>query len=189
MKGKILIVVASTLFAVTASAALGRIRAEPFSWFQGDTYSYVAGIDRPGLDGNPSGDLNIYAANDINVGSHHLRLEAADGNYEFEHSQAVPYTRLNSYYIGGVGVRTPIIVGGNDGQDVLSFIVTGRAGQKNDLQQWTPGDKVAAAIDSRGRLRLGQVTIAAQIRQGRATLVAILPSGERQVLAAGRRSG
>jgi hypothetical protein len=49
----------------------------------------------------------------------------------------VSETHLNSYY-EGTPTRTSISVDGTDGQDVLSFVVRGKASQRNDLQQWQP---------------------------------------------------
>jgi len=126
--------------------------------------------------------MTIQANGDINVSAHHLRMGTFDGNYEFEHSNQVTQTTLNSYYIGTPN-RTPVAVGGNDGQDVLSFVVRGKQGQKNDLQQWTPGSEVSLAVDGKGRLRLGKVTLVAEIVNGKAQLVAVLPNGHRQLLA------
>jgi len=73
--------------------------------------------------------------------------------------------------------RTPVAVGGDDGQDVLSFVVRGKEDQENDLQQWAPGGE--------GRLRLGDITVEARIVGGMAQLVAVLPDGSRQLLAQG----
>ena len=112
-------------------------------------------------------------------------MGTTDGNYEFEHGKQVPETHLNSYY-EGTPTRTPISVGGDDGQDVLSFIVRGKLGQKHDLQQWAPGGKVATAIDGNGHLRLGQVTLTAEVGHNTVELVAHLPNGKRVVLAHGR---
>jgi hypothetical protein len=103
-------------------------------------------------------------------------MGTVDGNYEFEHGAQVSQTTLNSYVIGTPN-RTPVAVGGHDGQDVLAFSVRGMRGQKNDLQQWTLGEDVAVAVDGDGRLRLGEITLVAQVVNGKAELVGVLPNG------------
>jgi hypothetical protein len=161
-----------------ASDAAAQV-AGSWQWFQGDDRAYIGGAD-----GDAAGTLAISAEKDLDIGANHIRFGAQDGNYEFEHGEEVPATHLNSYSIGTPN-RTPISVGGDDGQDVLSFVVYGKAGQENDLQQWAPGSKVTAAIDGNGHLRLGNVVITADIQSGRARLIAVLPDGEKQVLALG----
>jgi len=93
-----------------------------WSWVRGDDTTYV-GVG----SGTDAGTLRLEASGDVDIGANHLRLGTQDGNYEFEHSKDVPETHLNSYYIG-TPTRTPISVGGDDGQDVLSFVVRGKQG-------------------------------------------------------------
>lgn len=145
-------------------------------WSQGDADASISG---------DSGTLSVYASGDFNVVAHHVRMGTYDGNYEFEHSKLVTETHLNSYY-EGTPIRTPISVGGDDGQDVLSFIVRGKLGQKHDLQQWAPGGKVKAAIDGNGHLRLGEATLTLEVSGETVELVAHLAGGKRVVLAHGR---
>ena len=161
--------------AAVLGAAAGDARAsDSASWSEGSAQTFVASLDGQ--------TLQIQAAGDLDIGAGHIRMGTQDGNYEFEHSSLVQETHLNSYYIG-TPTRTPISVGGDDGQDVLSFVVRGMAGQKNDLQQWAAGGRTTVAIDGHGRLRLGQVVLQTEIVQGRAQLVATLPDGTRQLLA------
>lgn len=165
--------------ALAALVGAGTARADTssgeFAWRDGDDSTYIGG-------GAGDDTLTISADGDLDIGAGHIRMGAQDGNYEFEHGKSVPETHLNSYYVG-TPTRTPISVGGDDGQDVLSFVVRGMHGQKNDLQQWAPGGKVTLAVDGSGRLRLGQVVLLTEIVRGKARLVALLPDGTRQVLA------
>ncbi len=68
-------------------------------------------------------------------------------------------------------------------KNLVSLVVGGNLGQRHDLQQWAPSGVVKAAVDGLGRLRLGPVTLTANVENGRATLIALLPSGKQQVLA------
>jgi hypothetical protein len=168
----------AVLSAVTAAfAAAGSM--SPWAWSVGDDQGGV-GVSRN------TGVMEINSASDLDVTAQHLRLVTADGNYEFEHGVDTPETLLNSYFLGTPN-RTPIAVGGYaDGEDVVSLIVRGIQGQRHDLQQWETSGNVAAAIDGRGRLRLGQVALTTRIVKGKAQLVAVLPGGTQQVLAAAR---
>jgi hypothetical protein len=130
--------------------------------------------------------MEISAASDLDVTAGHLRMVTSDGNYEFEHSRDTSVSLLNSYYLG-TPTRTPIAVGGfADGQDIVSLIVRGVQGQTNDLQQWTSSGKVVSAIDGRGRLRIGAVSLTTRVVKGKAELLAVLPGGNVELLAAAR---
>jgi hypothetical protein len=151
-----------------------------YAWMEGDQDSFIAGGS-----GSATGTVSVQASGDFNVVAHHVRFGTFDGNYEFEHSHSVPETHFNSYYVG-TPTRTPISVGGDDGQDVLSFIVRGRHGQKHDLQQWAPSGKVTAAIDGNGNLRLGPATLTVEVVNGYVELVARINGGKPVVLARGK---
>jgi hypothetical protein len=148
-----------------------------YAWKEGDVDSFIAGGA-----GASAGTITVQASGDFDVVAHHVRFGTFDGNYEFEHSHSVPETHLNSYYVG-TPTRTPISVGGDDGQDVLSFVVRGHHGQKHDLQQWAPSGKVTAAIDGNGNLRLGPATLTVEVVNGYVELVAQVTGGKRVVLA------
>jgi len=181
-KRAVLLVAITTVVAVTASiTATPAVAGDmgPWAWSVGDDQGGV-GVAKG------SGVMEINAASDLDVTAGHLRLVTTDGNYEFEHGVNSGDTLLNSYYLG-TPTRTPIAVGGySDGQDIVSLIVRGMQGQRHDLQQWDTSGVVSAAIDGRGRLRLGQVTLTTRIVQGKAQLLAALPGGKQEVLAAAR---
>ena len=149
-----------------------------WNWAIGDEHGSIGG-----LTGKALGTVAIHAEYDLDVTANHVRFGATDGNYEFEHGPQVSETHLNSYY-EGTGNRTSISVGGDDGQDVLSFIVRGMTGQKNDLQQWQPNGQTTLAVDGDGRLRIGEIRLVAEDTASGQRLVAILPNGTRRVLAA-----
>lgn len=178
----VLAVLAAALVSGAAIAALGGGSvAGKWLWFDGNKQTYLGS---PAGRGFPPNSLLLVAAGDLNIGANHFRFGSTDGNYEFEHGSQAPYTRLSSYYIG-TPKRTPIVVGGNDGQDVLSLLVQGKAGQTNDLQEWTSGTNVGTAVDGNGNLRLGNVVLLAKIVDGHVELIAQLPDGTTQVLAFG----
>jgi hypothetical protein len=118
----------------------------------------------------------------VNVTAGHVRLVGKDGNFEFEHGSQTDVSRLNSYY-AGTGTRTPVAVGGADGQDVVALIAQASPAQKRDIQQWLSGSKVALAVDSKGRLRFGNITIWAAPRGGKIALYAQLQGAAPHVLA------
>jgi hypothetical protein len=168
----------TALWAITATfaAAAGK---DSWLWQIGDDQGSV-GVS------STNNSLDIDAVGDLDVTAGHLRMVTRDGNYEFEHSIGTTYSLLNSYYLG-TPTRTPIAVGGYaDGQDVVSLIVRGVQGQTNDLQQWVGSGKVDSAIDGQGRLRIGSVTLTTRIVHGKAQLLAVLPGGKVQRLAAAR---
>jgi hypothetical protein len=152
-------------------------RSGGWDWVQGDEHGSIGG-----LDGADLGTVALQAQDDLDVTANHVRFVATDGNYEFEHGPQVGETHLNSYY-KGTPRRTPISVGGTDGQDVLSFVVRGKAGQKNDLQQWQPDGRTTLAVDGRGRLRIGGILLVAEQTKAGQRLVAVLPDGTRRILA------
>jgi hypothetical protein len=112
----------------------------------------------------------------------HIRIIGDDGNFEFEHATTAPVARINSY-VTGTTTRTPIAVGFPDGQDIVELLVRGTQSRKSDLQQWMEGNRVVAAIDAQGRLRLGRVTLSVAMRKSHVVLIATLPSGKREIIA------
>jgi hypothetical protein len=178
------VVTALAAFAVgaVASAALGGgTVANQWLWFKGDQQTFIASPKGPAY---PANSLLMTVSGDLDVGAGHIRFGAGDGNYEFEHGSGTPFTHLNSYY-EGTPTRTPILIGGNDGQDVLSLLVQGKLGQAHDLQDWEAGNTVQTAIDGSGNLRLGDVVLKAMIVNGHVELIAVLPDGSTQLLAFG----
>ena len=127
------------------------------------------------------GVLTLRAKNDLNLTASHVRTVGRDGNFEFEHQAGVPQSTLSSL-VAGTSTRTPIRIGDSN-QDVLSLLVEGRAGQTHDLQQWATSGQSLLAIDSRGRLRFGTVTLWTTSRNGRITLYAQAAGGSPRVLA------
>jgi hypothetical protein len=166
--------IAVVLALSTASALAASPWTGSYAWFSGDDQ---AGIGRMGTA------LSAFSNQDFNVHAHHLRFESEDGNVEMESGDHAAATMLTPYYIG-TSRRKPLQVGGaGDGEDVLSLIVAGTPGQKNNLQEWRSGTATVAAITSTGQLRLGGVAVSVQMRNGRAVLVATLPNGKKQTLA------
>ena len=128
-------------------------------------------------------DLHLNAGQNVDIFGNHVRIGGKDGNFEFE--SYTDESHLNAYGVGSP-VRHPISVGGGDDQDVVGFIVRGKSGgQSSDIQQWQVGDDVVAAIDGKGRLRLGSITLRAAVRNGKEVLLATFPDGKTQVVAAG----
>jgi hypothetical protein len=123
-------------------------------------------------------DLNLRSARSFNVNAGHVRLVGRDGNFELEHETSIPASTLRAYDVG-TGKRTPVQIGySGDGEDVVALRVAGTPGQRNDLQQWTDGKRVLAAIDGKGGLRLGAVTLTTEVRSGVPYLIARTRSGE-----------
>jgi hypothetical protein len=174
-----LLAVASVVAGFLAGSSFGGKLSDMWAWQSGDSNANIGRLDG-------SKDLSLNAADTLNATAAHVRIVGRDGNFEFEHGAGVAASRLNSYY-AGTATRTPIAIGGGaEGQDLVALIVQGLLGQKHDLQQWqAPAGKTVAAIDGRGGLRLGAVTLTTAIRQGHAVLLAILPSGKTEVLATG----
>jgi hypothetical protein len=167
---------------VGASVALGGgAVTNQWLWYKGNSQTFIASPKGPAF---PANSLVLDASGDLDMGANHLRFGANDGNYEFEHGAGTPVTHLNSYFIG-TPTRTPIQIGGNDGQDVLSLLVQGKLGQTHDLQDWEAGTTVQTAIDGNGNLRLGDVVLKAMIVNGHVELIAVLPDGSTQLLAFG----
>ncbi len=127
-----------------------------------------------------SGNLNLRSANDLNLTAQHVRVVGRDGNFELEHSPSVAASTLTAFS-AGTSTRTPIQIGAGD-QDVLSLVVSGRQGQTNDLQEWSTNGKPLLAVDGRGRLRFGDVTLWAVHRNGRITFYAQAPGEPPRVL-------
>ena len=124
-----------------------------------------------------AGSVNEQAAQDFNINAGHVRLIGRDGNLELEHSAAAATEDLRSYDVG-TSTRTPIQVGFADGQDLISLIVAGSANQKHDLQQWTSGTKVVAAVDQHGGFRIGKVTLSTTLVRGVPYLIARTAAGK-----------
>jgi hypothetical protein len=128
----------------------------------------------------------IWAARaDANVIGDRVRVQSRTGDFEFEHSNAQPVSTFRAYNIG-TGTRTPIQIGDSANKPITQLIVAGKKGQASPLQAWNASGKQVAAIDSRGRLVLGRITISAVVRHGRVVLIAVLPNGSQQVLATAR---
>jgi hypothetical protein len=172
----------SVVIPLLATSAIGGavLAQDPdrWAWVRGDE---AASIGRP--LGQPN--LVLRADGDINLRAGHVRLMADTGAFRLEIGRHASYGRINAYYIG-TAQRTPVVVGAPDGQDVTSLVVQGSARQRRDLQQWMTGERVVAAIDPEGRLRLGGVTIDVELVDGRVILAAVLPDGMRQRLAVGK---
>ena len=162
------------LSAAAGIAAAGRTDGR-WVWQVGDS---TASVGRP----QGSGNLVLSSLGDIDLQAGHVRLMANDGDFRFVHANSGPAV-LNAYYIG-TPTRTPLQIGYAAG-DVTSLIVAGSSGQHSDLQRWTIGGKTVAAIDGKGRLRLGAVTLAPEVVNGRVRLYA-LAGGRKQLVAAGR---
>jgi len=161
--------------AATAAFAAGK---DAFFWKLGDdTHGYVGAS-------SDTGAVDVFAPQDFNVVAGHVRFVSVDGNYELEHPQDRPYSRLLAY--DTTATRTPIMIGADDGQDVVPLMVDGTSGQSSDLQQWVESGKVVSAIDANGDLRVGNVTLASRVVHGKAELLAILPNRTTQVLAAAK---
>lgn len=165
-----------------ASAAIGAVGARAggdsaWSWITGDERAFVAGAA-------DDDDLEVFAARNLNLTANHVRIVGRDGNFEFEHDRKVPVSTINAY-VSGTGTRTPVQVGGWDGQDTVSLIVGGAAKQKSALQSWKSGGQEVASIDATGRLTLQGVALSVEVVSGKTVLVATLPNGSRQVLASG----
>jgi hypothetical protein len=163
-------VVLVTIVAALAFAA--GAGAQSAGWFIGDEHSSVAG---------PAGtdDLELRALRDLNASAKHIRLVGNDGNFEFENRTGVSH--LNSY-IAGTGTRTPLTVGGGDGQNVIGWIVDSGLSQTADIQQWRKNGAILSAIDSRGRLRLRGIALDLVYKRHRLALRATLRDGSTRYL-------
>lgn len=163
----IVAVVAATAGVATAGRLSGWV------WQQGNPTAYV---------GQPEGTSNLVLAapnGDVNILATHVRMMSKDGVFRLEHTNTGPAT-LNAYFIG-TPTRTPIQVGGYDTSNVTELIVAGTAGQTADLQQWALSGKVVAAIDAKGRLRLGGVTLYPTVAKKRVRLYAVTSAGKQLV--------
>jgi hypothetical protein len=158
-------------------AYAARVRREMprWAWYQGTATTFVGeqtGSDELVLSA-PQGDINMRAS--------HLRLMSDDGEFVFVHSKSSPTASLNAFYLG-TSTRTPIQIG--DSESTTGLIVAGASGQSSDLQQWTISGQTVAAIDAKGRLRLGQITLYPELVNGRVELFALVGS-EKELLAVG----
>jgi hypothetical protein len=122
------------------------------------------------------GSLNVQASRAFNVNAGHVRLVGRDGVFEFEHQGSVPLSKFEAFFLG-TSKRTPIQIGEDDGANIVALLVVGSRGQKTDLQEWALGPKVVAAIDRRGGLRLGDVTVTTTVKAGVPYLVARTQAG------------
>ena len=174
MKKLVLAAVATGLAAGSGVAAAARYDA--WNWKVGGDVAYV---------GSPTGtsDVVVAAQGDIDFRAGHVRLISDNADFQFVHPVSTSVARVNAYYLG-TPTRTPIMMGPPSTGDVTGLIVAGTAGQTSDLQQWTLGGKTVAAIDGSGRLRLGGVTLAPKVVNGRVFLYALTSTGQ-QLVAAG----
>jgi hypothetical protein len=146
-----------------------------WAWYQGTPTAYLG--EQSGSDtlvlGAPQGSINLRAS--------HIRLMSDDGEFVFVHASNSPTASLNAFYLG-TSDRTPIQIG--DSESATGLIVAGASGQRSDLQQWTLSGQTVAAIDAKGRLRLGQVTLDPELVDGRVELFALVGS-KRELLSVG----
>jgi hypothetical protein len=151
-------------------------QAQPPGWL------WYEGIDS-GYVGEQAGSntLVVHAAGDIDLRAYHTRMMSDDGQFVFAHPASTPTASLNAYFLG-TSTRTPIQIGKPDLP--TSLIVSGTAGQRADLQQWTLSGRSVAAIDGEGRLRLGTITLDPEVVNGQVRLYALLGS-KKQLIAEG----
>jgi hypothetical protein len=148
-----------------------------------DAYTFLLGSPRTGI-GQVQGskDVFLHSDGDLNIFADHVRHQSRDGNYEFEAKN--PARTHFSAYKSGSGTRIPIWFGAGpeDDQNVVALQVAGATRQTADLQQWYVGERKAVAIDAKGRLVLGDITLILALSKGRVRLYAVLPDGTRQAL-------
>ena len=169
MKKLLSTTIATSVGALTVLAGGYAFTDGPYVWQTGDATRFVAGY------ANDPDSMRIYAERDLNVLARHVRIEAQDGNIELESSGPAP-TRLNPYTIGSA-TRKPLQIGQDDGQDLLSLIVDGHAGQRNPLQEWRAAGVPVAAIDAGGSLHLRGAVIMFQASKRTYRLVVRFPNG------------
>lgn len=157
-------------------------------WYQGTDSGHV---------GQQAGSnaLVVQAAGDIDLRAYHTRMMSDDGQFLFVHPTSTPTASLNAYFLG-TSTRTPIQISQPEPTDSPSLqnsaalptalVVAGTAGQHADLQQWTLSGRTVAAIDGKGRLRLGSVTLVPQLVKGQVRLYAVVGSSK-QLVAQGVR--
>jgi hypothetical protein len=146
-----------------------------WAWYQGTDTGYVG-------EQADTHALVVYAARDLNLRASHVRMMSDDGEFDFTHPNAAPTANLNAFFLG-TSTRTPIQIG--DQESNTGLIVAGEAGQRSDLERWTLSNKTVAAVDGKGRLRLGTVTLEPVVVRGRVMLYAVVGSSK-QLLAQGR---
>jgi hypothetical protein len=150
-------------------------RATDWTWYQGTNTGFVgeqAGSDELVLSA-PEGSINMRAS--------HLRLMSDDGQFVFVHGKNANTASLNAFYLG-TSTRTPIEIG--DSESSTGLIVAGSAGQTSDLERWTLSGQTVAAIDAKGRLRIGSITLDPELINGRVELFALVGS-TKQLVAVG----
>lgn len=103
-----------------------------------------------------------------------------DGNFELEHSPSAAASVLSAFN-AGTTTQTPVQIGAG-AQDVVPLLVSGRTAQASDLQQWSAGGRPLLAVDGRGRLRFGEVTLWATNRNGEITFYAQVAGRPARVL-------
>jgi hypothetical protein len=124
-----------------------------------------------------SSELDLFAAADMNLTAHHIRLGGEDGNFELENKTGS--SRLNAYRLG-TSARTPIVIGGGDDQNVTGLIMDSGRAQTADIAQFEKNGVVLTAVDSQGHLRLAGVVLRLAYRRGTLRWVATLPDGTRR---------
>lgn len=163
--------------------------AQPPGWL------WYEGTDSGHVGERSGGTLVVQAAGDIDLRAFHTRMMSDDGEFVFAHPKSTPTASLNAYFIG-TSRRTPIQISQPEPTDSpqlqagaplpTSLVVAGTAGQKADLQQWRLSGRTVAAVDGKGRLRLGGVTLEPVIVNGQVKLYAQHGS-RRQLIAQGKR--
>lgn len=156
-------------------------------WYEGTDSGHVG-------EQSGSNTLVLQAAGDLDMRAFHTRMMSDDGEFEFVHPKSTPTASLNAYFLGS-STRTPIQISQPEPTDnpalqnpaslPTSLVVAGTAGQRADLQQWTLSGKTVAAIDGKGRLRLGNITLLPQLVKGQVRLYALVGS-RKQLIAQGR---
>jgi hypothetical protein len=164
-------------------------QAQPgWLWYEGTDSGHVG--EQAG-----SNTLVLQATGDLDMRAFHTRMMSDDGQFVFEHPKSTPTASLNAYFLG-TSTRTPIQISQPEPTDSpllqsaaslpTSLIVAGTAGQRSDLQQWSLSGKTVAAIDAKGRLRLGSITLIPQVVNGQVMLYALVGS-HKQLIAKGAR--
>lgn len=167
------LLIASVVFVMLL---VGGASASTAGWFQGDSDASVY---------EPAGtkDLEIHAAQDINLLAQHLRFGGKDGNFEFESNTG--RSLLLAYTIGSA-TRLPIVIGGNNGTAQPNFVglqLDANAGQTVDvLQVRDANGTVMAGVKPSGDVRapsvtLGGIKLTLAYQGSTLCLVATLPDG------------
>jgi hypothetical protein len=156
-------------------------------WYEGTDSGHV------GVQAG-SKTLVVQAAGDLDLRAFHTRMMSDDGQFVFAHPKSTPTASLNAYFLG-TSTRTPIQISQpeptdspalQDGANLpTSLVVAGTAGQRSDLQQWTLSGRNVAAIDGKGRLRIGGITLEPKLVKGQVKLYALVGS-KKQLIAQGK---